>query len=278
MTIPELGTRARRRAAGRRAHLQPHPRPARRAQAALPVPLDRLPRRSTGSVGDRSAAGCPAPATRSPTRSPAAVARLRALDLHKPPGVAEAIDWVGALDLLGLTSSTATPPTPRSAPCSSTARTSNWPGSAAPPGWPAARDPGPGTGVPLLRIPRRTDAGSRRFPFRRSLVAESATNGRRSGGGRPVSVDLAGVDLADVVAGSTPAFLKLAGRPPPERRPFVTADAATSERRNGNRREPASIRRGIRNKGTPVSGPGSPAARHPGQCPARGRGRGPRGT
>ena len=31
-----------------------------------------------------------------------AVQRLRSLDLQKPPGVAEAIDWVGALSLLGL--------------------------------------------------------------------------------------------------------------------------------------------------------------------------------
>lgn len=33
----------------------------------------------------------------------AAVHRLRGLDLQKPPGVAEAIDWVGALALLGVT-------------------------------------------------------------------------------------------------------------------------------------------------------------------------------
>jgi len=32
----------------------------------------------------------------------AAVQRLRSLDLQKPPGVAEAIDWVGALTLLGV--------------------------------------------------------------------------------------------------------------------------------------------------------------------------------
>ena len=32
----------------------------------------------------------------------AAVQRLRSLDLQKPPGVAEAIDWVGALRLLGV--------------------------------------------------------------------------------------------------------------------------------------------------------------------------------
>ena len=32
----------------------------------------------------------------------AAVARIRTLDVQKPPGVAEAINWVGALDLLGI--------------------------------------------------------------------------------------------------------------------------------------------------------------------------------
>src|SRR4029078_12382037 len=31
-----------------------------------------------------------------------AVARIRASDVQKPPGVAEAIDWVAALDLLGV--------------------------------------------------------------------------------------------------------------------------------------------------------------------------------
>ena len=30
------------------------------------------------------------------------VARLRRLELQKPPGIAEAIDWVGALELLGV--------------------------------------------------------------------------------------------------------------------------------------------------------------------------------
>ena len=33
----------------------------------------------------------------------AAVARLRSLDMVKPPGIAEVIDWVAALSLLGLT-------------------------------------------------------------------------------------------------------------------------------------------------------------------------------
>jgi hypothetical protein len=31
-----------------------------------------------------------------------AVARIRDSDVQKPPGVAEAIDWVAALDLLGV--------------------------------------------------------------------------------------------------------------------------------------------------------------------------------
>ena len=91
----------RRRAADRRAHLQPHPRPARRAQAALPVPLDRLSGRDPG--GARSCAGgCRKSATRSPTRSPPPYAGCAALDLNKPPGVAEAIDWATALRVLGV--------------------------------------------------------------------------------------------------------------------------------------------------------------------------------
>ena len=98
---PGAGHPARRRPADRRAHLQPHPRPARRAQAALPLPLDRLPRRRTGSPRS-SAGGCPARPSRWPTRSPRRCERLRALDLYKPPGVAEAIDWASALQVLGL--------------------------------------------------------------------------------------------------------------------------------------------------------------------------------
>ena len=44
VTVPELGTIARRGAARGRHHLEPHARAARRAQAPLPLPLDRLPR------------------------------------------------------------------------------------------------------------------------------------------------------------------------------------------------------------------------------------------
>ena len=48
VTIPELGTRRAALPAGRGAHLEPHPGPARRAEAALPVPLDRVPGHRAG--------------------------------------------------------------------------------------------------------------------------------------------------------------------------------------------------------------------------------------
>jgi MoxR-like ATPase len=44
----------------------------------------------------------PAAATPLAVQIATAVARLRELDLQKPPGVAEAIAWARALDLLGL--------------------------------------------------------------------------------------------------------------------------------------------------------------------------------
>ena len=56
--------------AARRADLQPHARAARRAQAPLPVPLDRLPDRASARPRS-SARGCPA----CPRRSPSACAR-----------------------------------------------------------------------------------------------------------------------------------------------------------------------------------------------------------
>ena len=78
VTIPELGTVAAVTPAGRRAHLQPHPRGARRAEAALPLPLDRPPRaRARG--GDRPLArpGGLRGARRAGRRAGAAAARHR---------------------------------------------------------------------------------------------------------------------------------------------------------------------------------------------------------
>ncbi len=65
ITIPELGTFTADAPPGRRAHLQPQPRAARRLAAAVPVPLDRLP--GSGAGGRDPAprgAGCPRTAPR----------------------------------------------------------------------------------------------------------------------------------------------------------------------------------------------------------------------
>ena len=86
--------------AGGGADLEPHPRPARRAEAAVPVPLDRLPGHRPGGR-DHPAPGARPRPSRWPGRSPRGVARLRGLDLAKPPGVAEAISWTAALHVLG---------------------------------------------------------------------------------------------------------------------------------------------------------------------------------
>ena len=111
-------------AADRRAHLQPHPRAARRAQAPLPLPLDRAPGPRAGGR-DRAQ---PAPRGQrrcSPSRSPrvvqraaaarrAAQAARRRRDARLGPGAAPARQ--------GRASTWSRRP-PRSARCASTART-----------------------------------------------------------------------------------------------------------------------------------------------------------
>ena len=76
VSIPELGTIVAQRAADGRPDVQPHARAARRAQAPLPLPLDRLPDRRAGAARS-SACGCRACRRRSPRRCRDAVARLR---------------------------------------------------------------------------------------------------------------------------------------------------------------------------------------------------------
>ena len=99
-SIPELGTVTGRDAAGRRPHLQPHPRAARRAQAALPLPLDRAPR--PRARGARSCArGRPRCPRRWRDRWSASSRSCATRDLTKPPGVAETLDWARALHHLG---------------------------------------------------------------------------------------------------------------------------------------------------------------------------------
>ena len=102
VTIPELGTIRADAPAGRRPHLEPHPRPARRAQAPLPVPLDRLP--EPGARGrDRAPPRARHRASRwRPQAAEAVAAAARARRRRSRPGIAEAIDWVSALELLGV--------------------------------------------------------------------------------------------------------------------------------------------------------------------------------
>ena len=70
----------------------------------------------------RRVPGTPAAAGRA--TSSARSARLRAADVQKPPGIAEGIDWVAALELLGAERLDADGGgRARSARCSSTART-----------------------------------------------------------------------------------------------------------------------------------------------------------
>ena len=118
VTIPELGTVVAADPAGRGAHLQPHPRGARRPEAALPLPLDRAPRpRARGR--DRPLAGLPEVSEALAGQVVALVQRLRDRDdLLKPPGVAETLDWARALDRLGARELDVEPRGPRpSAPC-----------------------------------------------------------------------------------------------------------------------------------------------------------------
>ena len=102
MTIPELGTIRARAPADRRADLEPHARPARRAQAPLPLPLDRLP--GAGARGRDRAPARPGRARRSsrPTWPRAVAPAARRATCRSRPGIAEAIDWVAALELLGV--------------------------------------------------------------------------------------------------------------------------------------------------------------------------------
>ena len=102
VTVPELGTFHAVDAAARRRHVEPHPRRARRARSGdASTTGSRTP---TSSASSRSCA-CARP--RCPTswraRSRRAVESLRELELYKPPGVAETIDWANALAALGRT-------------------------------------------------------------------------------------------------------------------------------------------------------------------------------
>jgi MoxR-like ATPase len=93
---PRAGHRARQRAAHHADHQQPHARGARRAEAALPVPLGGLSRRGAGNA-DRAAEGARCFGATAGRQVVEFVQRMRTLDLFKSPGVAETIDWANAL-------------------------------------------------------------------------------------------------------------------------------------------------------------------------------------
>lgn len=97
VSIPEPRDGARRGAAAGRPHVQPHPRGARRAQAALSLSLARTPLSRAG--GSRSC-GPVRPRFRRRSRTRSSVPCTPSVTtprLLKPPGVAETLDWARAL-------------------------------------------------------------------------------------------------------------------------------------------------------------------------------------
>ena len=102
VTVPEIGTIRAAAAAARDPHLQPDARGPRRAQAPLPVPLDRLPHGGQG-VRDRRHPRAGRRPQQLAREVVAFVHRLRTADLTKVPGVAETLDWAAALLSLGAT-------------------------------------------------------------------------------------------------------------------------------------------------------------------------------
>ena len=99
ITIPELGTIVGGHAADRRDDVEPDARAARRAEAALPVSLDRVPGRRA-RAGDHRRQACPGWPTTRPLRWSPRCRGVRRLRLIKPPGIAETIDWAQAAKLL----------------------------------------------------------------------------------------------------------------------------------------------------------------------------------
>ncbi len=99
ISIPERGTHARGRAAGRRPDLQPHARPARGACAgAASITGSTIPtaEREARIVMMRASSVAEATAR----AVVAAVGKLRREPLSKAPGIAEAVDWAEAATLL----------------------------------------------------------------------------------------------------------------------------------------------------------------------------------
>ena len=77
-------------------HLQPHARGPRRAEAPLPLLLDRLPV-LRGGARDRPREGARGASERLAREVARFVQELRRAELYKLPGVAETLDWAAAL-------------------------------------------------------------------------------------------------------------------------------------------------------------------------------------
>ncbi len=87
--------------AARRAHLEPHARAARRAQAPLPLPLDRLPGRPSASAAIVARPGAGRARMRSPRASSRPSRGCAASSSTRCPGSGETIGWARALLALG---------------------------------------------------------------------------------------------------------------------------------------------------------------------------------
>jgi hypothetical protein len=79
--------------------VQQHPRAGRRAQAPLPAPAHRLPRRGAGTARC-CAPACPACPRRCWRSWWPSCRLLRVQNIRKPPSMAESVDWARTLVLL----------------------------------------------------------------------------------------------------------------------------------------------------------------------------------
>ena len=170
-----------------------------------------------------------------------AVSRMRESDVQKPPGIAEAIDWLAALELLGVAELDEAAAQRTLGPCSSTPRTRT---SCVPPGWPAGRR-GPVTRMPAFGVET----------VELDLPALAVTFARRlHDAGVPVSAErcarFAAALKAGRARGPAPAVLDRPGRvrvrPVPAARPSMrcspTSSAPAPRRRHDHRRPSTPVR------------------------------------
>ena len=103
VSVPEIGTFDAQAQAARLPHLERRPRDDRRAEAALPAPLHRLPERASSSSRILETK-VPGVGQRLAEELVGVMQRLRKLDLKKTPSISETLDWARALLALNATS------------------------------------------------------------------------------------------------------------------------------------------------------------------------------